>query len=150
MAKTPDVPAWTGPIPSMSPETAPFWQGCDRGVFLVQRCQDCSKTQYHYRGFCAHCWSARVEDLPIQGKGKVWSYSVVAKNRSPAFAGWGTYVTALIEVPEGVKLIATLANCDPKAVKIGMPVTVAFAEARGGRKVPVFVPDPEESAGEGH
>jgi uncharacterized OB-fold protein len=143
MRKIPDVSPWTGPIPSISPETAPFWRACDNNVYLVQRCSECGKTQYHYRGFCAHCWSEKVEDLPIGGKGKVWSYSIVAKNRSPAFEGWGTYVTALIEVPEGVKLIATLVNCDPQRVRIGMPVTVAFADARAGRKVPVFVPDPD-------
>jgi uncharacterized OB-fold protein len=131
----------------MSPETAPFWQACDREVYLVQRCRACGQTQYHYRGFCAHCWSDQIEDLPIEGGGKIWSYSVVAKNRSPAFDGWGTYVTVLVEVPEGVKLIATLANCDPQTVKIGMRVKVAFAEARGGRKVPVFVPDADGDRG---
>src|SRR5262245_548851 len=112
---------WGRPVPVSSGETAPFWEACKRGVFLVQKCGDCGLTQYHYRGFCCHGWSSNVEDLPIAGTGTVWTYTVVERNNMPGFRELVPYVVALVEVPEGVKILSNVINCDPDRVSIGMP-----------------------------
>ncbi|MFL6633570.1 MAG: Zn-ribbon domain-containing OB-fold protein [Massilia sp.] len=130
---------WTGPVPTTVIETQPFWNACNEGKFLVQRCRDCGKVQYHYRAFCCHCWSDGVEDLPIAGTGKVWTYSVVQINRSPQFADWGVYATGVIEVPEGVKIISRIAADDVERVRIGADVRLAFARADNGQHIPYFV-----------
>ena len=130
---------WTGPLPSTSIETEPFWQACNQDRFLVQKCRDCGEVQYHYRAFCCHCWSDAIEDLPISGEGKVWTFSVVEVNRSPQFAEWGVYVTGVIEIPEGVKIISRILTDNPHQLRIGDDVKVAFATAKTGQKIPVFV-----------
>jgi uncharacterized OB-fold protein len=131
--------AWTGPVPTMVNETQPFWDACNRGQFLVQRCRDCNKVQYHYRAFCCHCWSDGVEDLPIAGEGRIWTFSVVQVNRSPQFASWGVYATGVVEVPEGVKIISRILAEDLDRLTIGMPVNLAFATAESGQNIPVFI-----------
>jgi len=136
--KNDETLAWTGPVPTTVIETQPFWNACNKGQFLVQRCSDCGKVQYHYRAFCCHCWSDAVEDLPIQGTGKVWTYSVVKVNRSPQFSEWGVYATGVIEVPEGVKIIARITADDLERVRIGASVRLAFAKAPNGQQVPFF------------
>ncbi|MCC8958122.1 OB-fold domain-containing protein [Bradyrhizobium sp. Pear77] len=130
---------WTGPVPSTVVETKPFWDACNRGIFLVQRCRDCGETQYHYRGFCCHCWSDAIEDLAIEGAGKVWTFSRVLVNRSPQFAQWGVYVTGVVELPEGVKVISRILAENPETIQIGTPVRLAFARAESGQKIPLFV-----------
>ncbi|BCB92076.1 hypothetical protein Psuf_093890 [Phytohabitans suffuscus] len=77
---TADPTYW--PQPEVSGETRPFWEACGRGEFLLQRCDGCGKFQYPYRGFCCHCWAGQPRDVPSTGRGTVWSYSVVRRNRS--------------------------------------------------------------------
>jgi uncharacterized protein len=129
---------WVGRLPSRSPETEPFWDACNRNVFLVQRCRSCEKTQYHYRAICAHCWSSDLEDLEASGRGTVWTYSVVRRNRSPVFAEKVPYVVALIELEEGVSVFGNIVECDPDDVTIGLDVSLAFTVAEDGQHIPVF------------
>jgi uncharacterized OB-fold protein len=129
---------WVGRLPSRSPETDPFWDACNRNVFLVQRCRTCRKTQYHYRAICAHCWSSDLEDIEASGRGKVWTYSVVRRNRSPVFAEKVPYVVALVELEEGVAVFGNIVECDPDVVTIDQDVTLAFTVAEDGQHIPVF------------
>ncbi|RKE23882.1 hypothetical protein B0G76_8581 [Paraburkholderia sp. BL23I1N1] len=130
--------AWTGPLPSTVNETQPFWDACNRSEFLVQRCQSCGRVQYHYRAFCCHCWSDEVEDLPIAGTGKVWTFSIVKVNRSPQFSSWGVYATGVIALPEGVKVISRILADDLDRLKIDADVRLLFATAESGQNIPVF------------
>jgi uncharacterized OB-fold protein len=130
---------WKGPIPTQCPETAPFWKACNEGRFLVQVCNKCGKSQYPYRAMCCHCWSSDTRDVAAGGSGSVWSYSVVQRSRTEPFSSWVPYVVAVIELPEGVKVVSNVVGCDPAAVSIGMPVRLAFASAGERGRIPVFV-----------
>jgi uncharacterized protein len=130
---------WTGTmLPSVCPETAPFWAACNNSQFLVQRCESCDKPQYHYRALCCHCWSDNVKDVPIEGTGKVWSFSVVEKNKTAAFASWGRYAVGVVEVPEGVKIVTRIDSDDLDALAIGTEVKLTFSVAGNGQKIPHF------------
>jgi uncharacterized OB-fold protein len=129
---------WIGRLPSRSPETEPFWDACNRNVFLLQRCRRCEKTQYHYRAVCAHCWSSDVEDLESTGVGTVWTFTVVRRNRSPDLAAKVPYVIALIWLDEGVGVFGNVVGCEPDDVTIGSSVNLAFTVAEGGQHIPVF------------
>jgi uncharacterized OB-fold protein len=88
---------------------------------------------------CCHCWSSDIRDQAIGGAGVVWSYSVVRRSRTQPFSAWVPYVVAVIELPEGVKVISNIVGCDPDAVSVGMPVRLAFASAGDRGNIPVFV-----------
>jgi uncharacterized protein len=132
---------WIGRLPSRSPETAPFWDACNRNVFLVQRCRHCGKWQYHYRAVCAHCWSGDVEDVEASGRGTIWSFTVVRRNRSPVFAAKVPYAIVLVEIEEGLKVFGNLVDVDADdldQVAIGDDVSLAFTVAEDGQHIPVF------------
>jgi uncharacterized OB-fold protein len=131
---------WDRPLPEMSPETLPFWEATKEGKFLIQQCGDCEKFQYHYRGFCCHCWSSNINDYPIEGTGTVWTFTVVEINRSPGFRERLPYVVALIELPQGIKVLSNVINCDVDEVEIGMPVKLTFEDATDDFKIPMFEP----------
>jgi len=139
MTRNSETLTWKGPIPTQCPETAPFWKACNEGRFLVQVCNKCGKSQYPYRAMCCHCWSSDPRDVPAAGSGRVWSYSVVQRSRTPPFSSWGPYVVAVIELPEGVKVVSNVVGCEPEAVRIDMPVRLAFASAGERGNIPVFV-----------
>jgi uncharacterized OB-fold protein len=131
---------WDRPMPVVSGETAPFWDACKEGKFLIQQCEDCERFQYHYRGFCCHCWSSNVRDHPIDGTGEVWTFTVVERNNSPGFRELVPYVVALVELPERIRVLTNVINVDPDAVEIGMPVRLTFVDADDGIRMPMFEP----------
>lgn len=139
-ATTDPVRVWTRRLPSRSPETEPFWDACNRDEFIIQRCDDCGKTQYHYRALCAHCWSSNVSDVVTSGRGTVWTCSVVKVSRSVAGGGSDPYVVAVVELEEGVKVYANIVDCEPDAVKIGDPVALTWAVAEDGQHIPLYTP----------
>lgn len=131
---------WNRPLPIESGETKPFWDACRKGKFLIQRCRSCGKYQYHYRGFCSHCWTGQIEDVAASGRGTVWSHTVIYRNRTPGFAEEVPYVVVLVELEEGVKVISNVVNCDPESVRIGMPVKLTFVTATEEWRIPMFEP----------
>ena len=62
------------------------------------------------------------------GKGKVWTYSVHYMGPTKAYKG-ETYVVAMIELEDGVKMMSNVVDCDPETVTIGMDVEVVFEDA---------------------
>lgn len=131
---------WNRPLPVASGETKPFWDACNRGVFLIQQCDDCRLFQYHYRGFCCHCWSKNVTDVPIQGTGEVWTFSVVERTRMPGFSELTPYVIAVVELTEGVRVLTNVINCDPASIEIGTPVSLTFVRATPEWNLAMFEP----------
>lgn len=130
--------SWSGLLPTMCPETQPFWDACNENKFLVQKCSDCGKPQYHYRAFCCHCWSEAVNDVEISGHGTVWTFSVVNRNLTPAFSSWGRYAVGVVELPEGVKVVSKLEADDVDSIRIGSAVRLEFCKANDGQNIPVF------------
>jgi hypothetical protein len=130
---------WDRPRPVSSGETKRFWDACREGRFLIQRCDDCGYSQYYYRGACCRCWSSNVTDVKIAGDGVVHTYTVIERNRTVGFKDQVPYVVALIEIPEGVKVLSNIVNIDPDDVRIGMSVQLAF-EHHDDFSIPVFEP----------
>jgi uncharacterized OB-fold protein len=49
-------------------------------------------------------------------------------------------VVALIEIEEGLRFVSNVEGVPPQDMRVGLAVTVIFAETRSGGKVPVFHP----------
>ena len=78
---------------------------------------------------------------PVEGVrfGQV-SYTVTYQNRSPGFSEEVPYVLALVELEEGVKMFTNIVECEPRDVRIGMPVEVIFVKATDQVSIPYFRP----------
>jgi uncharacterized OB-fold protein len=50
------------------------------------------------------------------------------------------YVSAVVTLEEGPRMITNIVDIAPEDVKIDMPVQVTFAEAEGEMKLPLFRP----------
>jgi hypothetical protein len=102
----------------------------ERYRLLGIKCESCGRFFFPKRIVCPNC-RRRGKVVPYQfsGKGRVFSYTVV---RSPpaGFEGFAPYIVALIELEEGPKVISQVVDCDPKEVRIGMPVEVCFRRIR--------------------
>lgn len=139
----PPAPAVPKPLPVILPETAEFWAAARRHQLVIQRCADCGQLIHFPRFLCHRCLSENLAYVPATGRGLVYSFTIVRQAAHPAFAADVPYVYALIELEEGVRLLANVINTDPETVRVGQPVRVVFVEVSPEISLPQFEPAPD-------
>jgi uncharacterized protein len=127
-------------LPTIEPETQPFWDAAKAGTLMLGLCGACGKVHYYPRPMCPHCWSEDVSLSPASGKGVLYTWSTVFVNDLPPFREMLPYVAAQVDLDEGVRITTNMIDCDPKDLEIGMPVTLAFRDLTNAIAVPVFRP----------
>jgi uncharacterized OB-fold protein len=132
--------AYAKPLPEVTPESRPFWEGCRRHELLIQHCRACGDLQYYPRGVCAACWSGDLDWRASSGRGAVYTFTVVRRSQAPGFKDALPYVLAYVELAEGVQMLTTLVDVDPARVAIGMPVAVVFDDVTPDVTLPRFRP----------
>lgn len=130
------------PQPVLSPDTAFFWEGLQAGQLLIQRCSHCGTLRHPPGPACMHCHSLEWDTLRASGRGRIASFVVVHK---PATAGFDTpNPVGLIDLEEGVRLVAPLIGRPDRRYAIGMAVEAvieAVIEADcGDYRLPSFRP----------
>jgi uncharacterized protein len=115
--------------PSLSRDTAFFWEGVNAHELRIQRRPD--GTLQHPPAPAV--WQDKAEPVDYvvaSGKGTVFSFVV---HHAPKVPGRTLpFVIALVEVEEGVRMLGELRNVDPAAVKIGMPVHATYIDFPAG------------------
>jgi hypothetical protein len=53
----------------------------------------------------------------------------------PALRRLAPYAIAIVELEEGPRMTARLVDCDPDAVKVGMPVVARYEDVEGATLV---------------
>lgn len=128
------------PLPVPNEDTRPFWEACRRHELLLQRCNACGRVQFYPRAMCSACLSRDMSWQKATGLGTVYSYTVVHRPPSPAFAADVPYVVALIDLEEGVRMMSHVVDCRPEDVTVGQRVQVAFRDETTDITLPVFRP----------
>jgi uncharacterized OB-fold protein len=93
---------------------------------------------------CPQCGSLSIEVAELSGRGTVYSYAALHHPQSPAFDY--PVLAVLVDLEEGVRVLANLDGITVDQVRIGMPVAVGFAPTADGCAVPVFRPAEGEPA----
>jgi len=64
-----------------------------------------------------------MKEIPLSQQGTLYTYTIVRQ----APAGFEPpYATALVDLPEGVRLFAQLTTADPDEIKLDEPVELTF------------------------
>jgi uncharacterized OB-fold protein len=127
-------------LPTIEPETQPFWDAARGHRLLIQRCPDCGRWQYYPRPFCASCWSEAVEWAEASGRAILYTFSIVRRNDLPPFDQRVPYVAAVVDLEEGPRMITEVVDCAHDAVQIGMALEVTFRDLTDEVTIPVFKP----------
>ncbi len=115
------------PRPAVNQDTAFFWEGLREGVLRVSRCSHCGRLRHPPEPGCPTCQSFAWERVGCSGRGHVYSYVVAHHPPIPPFAY--PHLVALVELEEGVRIVAELCGVEPGRVRIGMPVEAVFEPA---------------------
>lgn len=124
--------------PTVTPDTAFFWDGLKEHRLRIQRCTDCGRLRHPPRPMCPHCNSLAWDAIDAAGTGTVHSFVMP---RHPDFGFAPPHIVALVDLDEGTRLVTNLVDVDEAAVHIGMRVRVRFEEFDGGLVLPLFAPE---------
>jgi len=108
------------------------------------KCRSCGAVMLGKCIGCKNCSSRNLEDITFSRKGKVYTFSIARYAPLHPFKAADPYVpfpVAWVELPEGVRILTALTDCDVEKVYIGMEVELVvdkLYEDEEGRDVVAY------------
>lgn len=127
-------------IPVPDAVSRPYWDGTRNGELRLQRCSACESFQFYPRPMCLKCGSRQLEWRTSSGRGTLYSFTIVWRAPSAAYAADIPYVVALVDLPEGVRMLTNIVGISPESAYIGMPVVPVFERLTEDIVLPKFAP----------
>ena len=128
------------PLPAVTEDGAPYWEGCHAGELRVQRCSACGHFRWPPSALCPKCLADGTEWTRLSGRGVVYSFIIVHRPQHPAFFADAPYNVVIVELEEGIRLHASVVECANEAITVGMPVEVVFDRVNDEITLPRFRP----------
>jgi uncharacterized OB-fold protein len=130
---------FAGSLPTPTPETAHFWEGCKRGELLLQRCGDTGKAYFPPRPFSPYTGTRHVEVFQASGRATLYSY-VIHHRAVPGFEP--PYAIAVVELEEGPRMMTNILDCPqtPEDLVLDMELEVTFQKMDNEITIPYFRP----------
>ena len=128
------------PLPQPTADTKPFWDGCKDHQLRFQKCVKCHHVRWPPSMFCPECHASQTGWIVACGKGSVYTFAVYHRAFHKAFEGDLPYVTAIVELEEGPRLLTNIIGCHPDNIRCGMPVEVAWEDVSEEFSLPKFFP----------
>lgn len=102
-----------------------------RYALIGAKCKSCGTLTLLRIVSCTKCGSTQFEPTKLSGKGRIYCYTTISRGGSPPeFTTQqtlvGSYQVAVVELDEGPKIVAQMADCKPDELKIGLPVQSTF------------------------
>jgi uncharacterized OB-fold protein len=110
--------------PSPDPVSQRYWDRVRPLGFALPHCESCGRFHFYPKPACPYCAGDRIAPACASGLGSVYSYSVVYRAPSPAFADAVPYAVAIIATDEGPHLMTRIVGVDAGDVRIGMRMRV--------------------------
>ena len=126
------------PLPIPTAVSQPYWEACKRRELTFQRCADCEGITFLPQPACMHCLSPNLMWEKGQGKGAVYSWTVVWRPQTPAFEI--PYAIAIIDMDEGYRMMTNIIGIDPEKLEVGTRVEVEFHDMNDEIALPYFRP----------
>ncbi|MDQ2904575.1 MAG: Zn-ribbon domain-containing OB-fold protein [Ktedonobacteraceae bacterium] len=126
------------PLPVVTEESRPFWEGCTQGKLLLQYCDQCQQHQFYPRLYCMHCGSMTPRWVEVSGRGVIYSYTIIHQNKSPEFVNDTPYNVAIVQLEEGPRIMSNIVGSDLASLRVNLPVMVTFDPVTEAISLPRF------------
>jgi uncharacterized OB-fold protein len=115
-----------------------WWDACDEGKVLIQRCKGCQTLRHPPRPMCGECQSMEWDSIESSLQGEVLSHTQLHHPKIPGYQY--PLVCAVIKLGEGTHLVSNVVGCDPSDVFIGMQVKGVVEQVDANTMLPQFYP----------
>ena len=122
--------------PLITPDTSFFWEGTAVGELRIQRCKSCGALRHPPGPCCPACGAMNQGYVVAAGTGEVYSY--VVHHHPPVPGKRLPMVVALVQLPEGVRMVGEMPGVRPDQVRIGLPVQATFVRVDDDLTLPAW------------
>ncbi|MBC7074906.1 MAG: Zn-ribbon domain-containing OB-fold protein [Syntrophomonadaceae bacterium] len=128
------------PLPNPTPWSRPFWEAAKQHRLVLRRCSACGNIDHPPYPYCTACLADEHEWIEAQGKGTLYAYAV--NYYGVPFPFWDDmpYVVAMIDLPEGPRMISNIVECDIEKLRNGMELEVVFDDVSDEISLPKWKP----------
>lgn len=122
--------------------TEQFWRAAAEHRLVIPRCTACATYRLPPSPFCWSCRSQDVEWVEHDGRGTVYSFTVIRHAVIPDVRDALPFAAAVVDLPGtgGCRLVGDVVGIAPEEVRIGLPVETVWYDVREGESVPCFRP----------
>lgn len=98
---------------------------------LAGKCSGCGALVYPQRTRCTSCGGHAFEEVPLSGRGTVFTFTVIARGGAPSEFDdqqtmTGGIAVGIVQLEEGPRVIGQFTDWRPEDLSIDAPVTVAM------------------------
>src|SRR5450830_1462474 len=99
------------PVPDL--DSQEYWNGCKNRELLVRRCGSCNTYRIPPGPGCPHCGSLKSDWIKINGKGEIYTYTIVCNVKDP-------YNIIVVSLPEAddVHILSSLVDCSNEEIRV--------------------------------
>jgi uncharacterized OB-fold protein len=102
-----------------------FYKFLAQGKLMAGKCQRCGKIHLPPRPLCDNCFSQQFTWIPVSGKGKLATYTVI--HIAPTqFQAIAPYAVGIVQLENGLKIPGMISGVAPEQLKIGMNLAIDF------------------------
>ncbi len=113
-----------------------WWDACDEGKVLIQRCKSCQTLRHPPRPMCGECQSMAWDSIESSLDGEILSHTEIHHPKIPGYQY--PLICAVIKLAEGTNLVANIVGCQSSDVAIGMQVKGKVEQVDAKTMLPQF------------
>jgi uncharacterized OB-fold protein len=126
------------PLPQPTDLSLPYWEAAARGQLMVQQCAACGCRQFYPRAYCIACMSEDIRWTACKGGGTIYTYTINQRAANAAMKDKVPYAVAVIDLDEGVRMLANIVDSPLEEIAIGKRVQVKFEKVSEEITLPQF------------
>jgi uncharacterized OB-fold protein len=128
------------PLPQPTAWSRPFWEGTKQHKLLLKKCTACGHIDHPPYLYCTACSSEDAEWVEASGKAKLYAYAVNTYSVPFPFIEDLPYVLAMVDLPEGPRMISNIVGRSPQELRNGMELEVVFDQVSPDVVLPKWRP----------
>ena len=114
----------------------PMWESIAEDAMKLQKCANCGALRYPPGPTCPKCLSTDYEWAPVEGRGKILSWTTFHRQYLPAYPAPHTVVA--VQLSEGPIMIGHVAAGEVPKLKVDAPVRMIYVDHADGYRIPSF------------
>ena len=128
------------PVPAVEPHTEPFWEAVREHRLVLPRCTSCGALQFPPELACTHCGAPERIWESASGRATLYTWTVCHPPLLPYFSEHAPWAVAVVELEEGVRMVARITGLDVDDYRIGIPLVADFEDVDDTHTLVVFRP----------
>jgi uncharacterized OB-fold protein len=128
------------PLPEPTQWSQPFWETAREHRLVLRRCDACGTYQHPPYPSCEVCNGEEFSWVQAAGRATLFAFTVNHSAVPFPFVADLPYVTAIVELVEGVRMISNVVECDHDSLRSGMVLEVVFNDVSDECTLPQWKP----------